>query len=238
MRSFRILHVDDEPDIRRVVALSLGIDPELSVRSCASGEAAVVAAAEWSPDLILCDVMMPVMDGPATLARLRENPQTARIPLIFMTARAQERELERFKSLGASGVIAKPFSGKALRESVRDHLQDAALAVATRSSPCELQDDELAAEKGDFRKRLQADAAALVGLHTKLRNDTTSASALEELEIVAHKLAGTAGIFGFEKVSLAAAALEEATVERRSGHGTVGNAEAQIDALIDRIERE
>jgi CheY-like chemotaxis protein len=123
MTSFRILHVDDDPDIRRVVALSLGIDPEFNVRSSASGEEAVVAAAQWSPHLILCDVQMPVMDGPATLARLRENPQTGEIPVVFMTARAQERELVRLKALGASGVIAKPFNGKSLRESVRQHLQ-------------------------------------------------------------------------------------------------------------------
>jgi two-component system OmpR family response regulator len=137
MTSFRILHVDDEPDIRRVVALSLGIDPQFSVRSCTSGEEAVVAAAQWSPHLILCDVQMPVMDGPATLARLRENPRTAETPVIFMTARAQERELVRLKALGASGVIAKPFNAKSLRESVRQHLQYCAPPTVTESKRSE-----------------------------------------------------------------------------------------------------
>ena len=78
MNTLRILHVDDEPDIREVVEASLMLDPDFFVRSCGSGEEAVAMAPHWRPDLILCDVMMPVMDGPATLARLRESPEHRR----------------------------------------------------------------------------------------------------------------------------------------------------------------
>jgi two-component system OmpR family response regulator len=119
----RILHVDDEADIREVVELSLGLDPAFSVRSCASGADAIAEAAKWCPDMILCDVMMPGMDGPATLARLRESPQTVNTPVVFMTARGQAHEIEHFKSLGAVGVIAKPFDPMTLAESVRNHLR-------------------------------------------------------------------------------------------------------------------
>ena len=129
MNSLRILHVDDEPDIREIVELSLGLDPEFSVRSCASGTDALATAAAWSPDMILCDVMMPVMDGPATLARLRECLQTVNIPVVFMTARVQTRDLEHFRSLGATGVIAKPFNPMMLANSVRNHLRSAGLAA-------------------------------------------------------------------------------------------------------------
>jgi CheY-like chemotaxis protein len=73
--------------------------------------------------MILCDVMMPGMDGPATLARLRESPQTVNTPVVFMTARGQAHEIEHFKSLGAVGVIAKPFDPMTLAESVRNHLR-------------------------------------------------------------------------------------------------------------------
>jgi CheY-like chemotaxis protein len=66
-------------------------------------------AIDWEPDVILMDVMMPVMDGPETLSHLRENARTAKIPVVFMTARAQTREVEHFLSLGAAGVILKPF---------------------------------------------------------------------------------------------------------------------------------
>lgn len=64
MTQIRILHVDDEPDIREVVEISLGIDPDFVIRSCGSGAEALVLATEWLPDVILMDVMMPAMDGP------------------------------------------------------------------------------------------------------------------------------------------------------------------------------
>ena len=63
MSALKVLHVDDEPDIRELVEISLGLDPELTVKSCPSGPDALAAAAAWSPDLILIDVMMPSWTG-------------------------------------------------------------------------------------------------------------------------------------------------------------------------------
>jgi len=123
MNSFRALHIDDEPDIREIVAASLSLDPEIAVRGCDSGADGLAAAAKWRPDLILLDVMMPIMDGPTVLRRLRENPQTADIPVVFMTARAQTRELAHFRSLGAAGVISKPFDPMTLATLVRSYVQ-------------------------------------------------------------------------------------------------------------------
>jgi CheY-like chemotaxis protein len=125
MTALRVLHVDDEPDIREVVEIALSLDPDLVTQSCDSGQEALTIAADWSPDLILLDVMMPVMDGPATLARLRDNAQTTGIPVLFMTARAQTRELDRFRSLGAIGVIPKPFDPMTLAASVRSYMRPA-----------------------------------------------------------------------------------------------------------------
>lgn len=104
----RILYVDDEPDIREIAVFSLQLDPSMEVRSCESGAEALQVAAEWKPDLILLDVMMPGMDGPTTLARLQEQEPTADVPVVFITARTQPAEIERFKALGAQGVIASP----------------------------------------------------------------------------------------------------------------------------------
>jgi len=120
--SLRVLHIDDEPDILDIVSASLGLDPEFDVRDCSSGADGLIAAAQWRPDLILLDVMMPVMDGPATLAHLRENPRTAEIPVVFMTARAQTQDLAHFKSLGAAGVITKPFDPMTLAAAVRSRM--------------------------------------------------------------------------------------------------------------------
>ncbi len=122
MGAIRILHVDDEPDIREVVDMSLGLNPDFEVRACSSGAEAVAAAIEWSPALILLDVMMPGMDGPTTLLQLHQCAQTANIPVLFMTARAQAREIEHFIALGAKGVISKPFDPMTLASQVSNHL--------------------------------------------------------------------------------------------------------------------
>jgi CheY-like chemotaxis protein len=193
MTGLRILHVDDEPDIREVVELSLGLDPAFTVRSCASGGDALAMVANWRPDLILCDVMMPVMDGPATLARLRQSPATARIPVVFMTARAQTRETGHFKSLGASGVIAKPFDPLTLATFVRRQLHTAGITAL----------------RDNFLKRLRADAMALASCRTEFAADSSSDAALEQTRTFVHELAGAAGIFGFQQIGSAAAALEK-----------------------------
>jgi CheY-like chemotaxis protein len=122
MSAVRILHVDDEPDIRDVVDISLHLNPDFEVRACASGAEAITAAAAWKPFLILLDVMMPGMDGPTTLKQLRNNPQTTAIPVIFMTARAQTQEVARFIALGAQGVISKPFDPMTLASLEQSHL--------------------------------------------------------------------------------------------------------------------
>lgn len=123
MNPIRILHVDDEPDIREIVGLSLGLNPSFQVRACESGAQAIDTASEWSPELILLDVMMPHMDGPTTLSQLRKNPKTSAIPVLFMTARAQAREIEQFIALGAQGVISKPFEPMTLADEVSHRLQ-------------------------------------------------------------------------------------------------------------------
>lgn len=123
METFRVLYVDDEADIREVAAMSLALDPALEVRTCASGQEAPAVAAAWRPHLILLDVMMPGMDGPETLARLKAAEQTADIPVVFITARTQAYEIERFLSLGAIGVIAKPFDPMELAAQARRHIE-------------------------------------------------------------------------------------------------------------------
>lgn len=118
----RILYVDDEADIREVATMSLELDPDFEVRACASGIEALPVAAAWQPRLILLDVMMPLMDGPTTFAKLKEQPETADIPVVFITARTQAQELSHFETLGAKGVIAKPFDPMALAATVREYL--------------------------------------------------------------------------------------------------------------------
>jgi CheY-like chemotaxis protein len=116
-----ILYADDEPDIREVVTLALELDPELRVVAVDCGAAALAALdAGLVPDIILLDVMMPGMDGPATLTLIRERPALARTPVVFITARAQSHEQDRLRSLGAVGVITKPFDPMKLADELRE----------------------------------------------------------------------------------------------------------------------
>ncbi len=115
----RILYVDDEADLREVAIMSLELDPGFEVRGCASGEAALAVARDWRPALILLDMMMPGMDGPATRRALAHRPETAAIPVVFITARTQAQDVERLLALGARAVIAKPFDPMTLAGEVR-----------------------------------------------------------------------------------------------------------------------
>lgn len=115
-----VLLVDDDPDIRWIGELALSRVAGWKIFVAPSGEEALKVAQVSSPDVILLDVMMPRMDGPATLEALRANKATALIPVIFCTAKAQRHEVEHFRSLGAVGVIAKPFDPMTLAQQVSD----------------------------------------------------------------------------------------------------------------------
>jgi CheY-like chemotaxis protein/HPt (histidine-containing phosphotransfer) domain-containing protein len=222
MTTIRILHVDDEPDIREVVELSLGLDPNFTVQSCGSGKEALAVAAEWQPDFILLDVMMPVMDGPATLVRLRENAKTADIPVIFMTARAQAREVDRFRSLGAVGVIPKPFDPMTLAASVRSYVQPA--------------HDPLEDLRAGFLLRVKKDAAALSQERLVLKDGNRLPSTLDRIKRIAHGLSGAGGIYGFAEISDAAAALEDAAIAELANPGPGEETDVALDGLISHAE--
>ena len=105
----KVLLVDDEDNIRLIAQIGLEDRPNWQILSAASGKEGLDLATKEKPDLILLDVMMAGMDGRATLVKLRENPETASIPVIFMTAKAQKQELDSYLTLGVLGVIIKPF---------------------------------------------------------------------------------------------------------------------------------
>ena len=113
-----ILYVDDEPDIREIVQMALGLVPTLTVDTADSGLRALESMQTKRPDLVLLDVMMPNMDGPTTLQQMRSQPELQSIPVIFMTAKAMPQEVARFRALGAAAVIAKPFDPMSLGEHV------------------------------------------------------------------------------------------------------------------------
>lgn len=115
----KILYVEDEPDIQTVALMALETIGGFTVRACSSGQEALEAAPEFEPDLVILDVMMPGMDGPATMQALRKLPATAKVDMIFMTAKVQSQEIERYLEMGAVDVIAKPFDPMALATQVK-----------------------------------------------------------------------------------------------------------------------
>lgn len=104
-----VLYVDDEPDICEIVKTTLRLTAGLEVIIADSGVRAIDLAHELQPDLILMDVMMPGLDGPSTIKRLRDSPAIRHIPVIFLTAKVLPEEFAHFRAIGAIGVIAKPF---------------------------------------------------------------------------------------------------------------------------------
>lgn len=116
----QILYVEDDPDIRTVAQIALEAVGGFRLAVCASGrEALDMVAGGFVPDLVLLDVMMPGMDGPTTLAALRALPSGMDIPVVFMTAKVQAGEIAHYRSLGAIGVVAKPFDPMQLASQVR-----------------------------------------------------------------------------------------------------------------------
>lgn len=109
MTSRRVLLIEDEDNVREVAQASLEIMAEWDVSAASSGLEGIRLAREQQPELILLDVMMPGYDGPATLQALRADPETAGIPVIFLTAKAQVADRSKLIELGALGVITKPF---------------------------------------------------------------------------------------------------------------------------------
>ncbi|HEX4157252.1 MAG TPA: response regulator [Rhizomicrobium sp.] len=114
----RVLCVDDEDDILEVVRLCLEMIGGLEVSCCHSGREALEQISAIRPDLILLDVMMPGMDGPATLVELQNALCGRDIPVVFMTARVRSTETEEYMRLGASGVVAKPFDPATLSSDI------------------------------------------------------------------------------------------------------------------------
>ena len=219
MSAVRILHVDDEPDIREIVEMSLGLNADFEVQACACGADALAKAAAWSPFLILLDVMMPGMDGPTTLMHLRKDSRTANIPVLFMTARAQAREVQQLILFGAQGVISKPFDPMTLAFSLRCHLQ------AIR----------LKALRAAFVQRAKNDAASLASCRLSLGRDADPAT-VGRIREIAHGLAGAAGLFGFDQISDDAAALEEAVVARLGRDGSSKDVTHALDSLLAGME--
>ena len=114
----RILYVEDDADIREIVRMSLEMVGKYTVAACESCADALQVVDDFRPDLLLLDVMMPDMDGPSTLRKLRRRDSAVDAPAVFITAKVQAGDMAQYKQLGAFDVIVKPFDPMALPERI------------------------------------------------------------------------------------------------------------------------
>ena len=110
----RVLYVEDDEDIQRIVRMSLERIGKMTVQVVGDPLVAIDAIVAFKPDLVLLDWMMPGMDGPTLYKKMRERADTRDYPVVFITAKASSAEMDELRALGAAGAIAKPFSPKDL----------------------------------------------------------------------------------------------------------------------------
>ncbi len=126
MASEKILLVDDDEMIRTIARMSLEKGGAFEVTVAANGEECLQVAKDVMPNLILMDMFMPGLDGPAAFQKLQENEELAQIPVVFLTANSSDQDAERLKKMGAAGVLTKPFQPSELPSQVRQFLPNGA----------------------------------------------------------------------------------------------------------------
>ena len=115
----RICYVEDDEDIQRIVRMSLERIGKMTVDVVGDPTKAIDAMKVFKPDLVMLDWMMPAIDGPTLFRQMKARPETSSLPVVFITAKAAQRDLDELTSLGAAGTISKPFSPKDLPEQLR-----------------------------------------------------------------------------------------------------------------------
>ena len=116
----RICYVEDDEDIQRIVRMSLERVGKMTVEIVTDPLQAIAAMTTFKPDLVMLDWMMPKLDGPALFKQMQARPDTQALPVVFITAKASQRDLDQLMKLGAAATISKPFSPKDLPEQLRE----------------------------------------------------------------------------------------------------------------------
>jgi CheY-like chemotaxis protein len=218
-----ILYVDDDPDIREIVQIALGLTQSVTVHTAPSGEKALTLAKALRPDLVLLDVMMPGLDGPGTLGRMRADPVTAPIPVIFMTAKAMPKEVALFQEMGAVGVIAKPFDPLQLSTQVASlwhGLPQSSPSQDTIADNSALRRQVMTFGE-QFLQRTREEAVRLRDLIEVV--PLANMGEIAKLKNLAHRIRGSGATFGFPAVSECAAEIErlvDTLKERQVSFGT------------------
>jgi two-component system OmpR family response regulator len=215
----RVLLVDDDPGIAHIASLALHRVGGFDVQVTDQADEALKAAASGGLSCVILDVMMPRVDGPTLFRRLRDLPNCRELPIIFLTAKVQTHEVERLMSLGAAGVISKPFDPMTLSVQVKEIL-------GCRPTSC---DGPPLPLRELWNKRSQDVRRELALLRVAVSTSRPDAAGL------AHKLTGLCGTFGFSAAGMIASELEHQLLEphgERSPHGAV-----ELLSLVEQVEQ-
>jgi CheY-like chemotaxis protein len=221
-----------------VVQTTLCILAGLEVHTAASGEIGIDLAYEKRPDLIVLDVMMPGLDGPATYERIRASPLISDTPIVFMTAKVMPAEIAHLLGLGAIGVVSKPFDPLRIGDELNALWNQACMTreLADRRAQADvLAHVEALAER--FLDRTRSDVDRLRYLVQRARAECRTD--LTEIERIGHSIHGAGQMFGFPAVSTLGGAIEHLAASWRSvretGAEPAKTAALRIDQLIEQL---
>ena len=236
MSSHRILLIDDEPDILTVLSMTLQSLGDYEIKTCDSGGAALAVAPTFRPETIFLDVMMPDMDGLETLTALRNQAETATVPVVIMTAKTGATDNRQYRLAGAATVLSKPFRKEDLRHTMLLLAQPSASALARDPAQGQTEETRLAQLNARYSERLPAKISEIQSAWREVQESHRPAEAANALRTLAHKLAGTAASYGYGKLGTAAAALERELDEfGRPGRGVSGDMRSNAKGLVDRL---
>lgn len=197
-----VLYVDDDADICSVVQATLRLVPGLQVQTADCGKRAIDIALEFRPELVLMDVMMPGLDGPSTLQRMRESVLLEDIPVVFMTAKVLPTEISQLLQMGAIGVIIKPFDPMKLYSELLalwdkgGAARQGPIAASGQPAVAQAQVDSLTIS---FLQRAWADVIKLANMIERAQSGDRSV--ISEIERISHSLHGAGAMFGFPNIS-------------------------------------
>jgi two-component system, OmpR family, response regulator len=199
----QILLVEDDPDIQEVAALALTALGGYAVEVCGTPADALARAPTVRPDLILMDMMMPGTDGLGTLTALRQLEETARTPVVFMTASVGQQDVAKYEDVGCLGVIPKPFDPTflpaALEGMWRRHI----------SAAIEVHQREFDALSQAYMEELSDKVRALQAAANTLARSGWDRPTVQSLYHLAHRMTGSSGVYGLNTLSRAAGILED-----------------------------
>lgn len=214
-QKLKLVWAEDDPLMRRVIECAFDIHEGFDLRLFSSGHGVVAAASKEPPDLVLLDVFMPLMDGPATLRELKRDALTKNLPVVFVTAESDTQAMQDLLCLGAIGIINKPIDVASLPVQIRDFATRRNTTQA--DEPGSEQQRQLAVTDGMAQLREQYFDRIVERLDEIQKNGNDflagngNSAALAAMHFQAHTLAGSAKTFGYASIGDAARDLEHAT---------------------------